>query len=96
MGTAKWGVENVGTIIARGILIDVAGLLHEGEIAAGRDPADFPQPEYEFTPEELERALLRQGLTIDDIKPGRRNTGSYRLGRTILDVQPPLPLGTNA
>lgn len=69
-GHSKMGVENVGTIIARGILIDVAGLLHEGEIAAGRDPADFPQPEYEFTPEELERALLRQGLTIDDIKPG--------------------------
>lgn len=69
-GHSKMGIENVGTIIARGVLIDVAGLLREGEIKAGRDPEEFPQPAYEFTPEELERALLRQGLTIDDIRPG--------------------------
>ena len=61
VGTAKMGVENVGTIIARGILIDVAGLLHEGEIAAGRDPADFPQPEYEFTPRRAGACFVAAG-----------------------------------
>ena len=69
-GHARMGIENVGTIIARGVLIDVGGLLREGEAEAGRDPDAFPPPEYEFTPEELERALLRQGLTIDDMRPG--------------------------
>ncbi|NNC64363.1 MAG: hypothetical protein HKN84_06230 [Gammaproteobacteria bacterium] len=69
-GHDRMGIENVGTIIARAILIDVGGLLREGETAAGRDADDFPPADYGFSPEELERALLRQGLTIDDIQPG--------------------------
>lgn len=69
-GHDRMGIENVGTIIARAILIDVGGLLREGETAAGRDAEDFPPPDYGFSPEELERALLRQGLTIDDLRPG--------------------------
>ncbi len=69
-GHDRMGIENVGTIIARGVLIDVGGLLREGEVETGREPQDFPPPEYEFAPEELEMALLRQGLTIDNIQPG--------------------------
>ena len=69
-GHSRMGIENVGTIIARGILIDVGGLLREAEVQAGRDPEAFPPPDYAFAPEELERALLRQGLTLDDIGPG--------------------------
>ena len=69
-GHDRMGIENVGTIVARGILIDVGGLLREGEVEAGRDSGDFPPPEYGFTPEELEQALLRQNLTIDDIEAG--------------------------
>jgi hypothetical protein len=69
-GHDRMGIENVGTIIARAILIDVGGLLRDGETAAGRDADDFPPADYGFSPEELERALLRQGLTIDDIQPG--------------------------
>ncbi len=69
-GHDRMGIENVGTIIARGVLIDVGGLLREREVAAGRDPEDFPPTDYEFSPEELEQALIRQGLTIDDIQPG--------------------------
>ncbi|MFL2539300.1 MAG: cyclase family protein [Candidatus Rariloculaceae bacterium] len=69
-GHARMGIENVGTIIARGILIDLGGLLREKEVLLGRDPEQFPPPEYEFTPEEIEQSLLRQNLTIDDIKPG--------------------------
>ena len=44
--------------------------MRERELEAGRDPEKFPPPEYEFSPEELEQALLRQGLSIDDINPG--------------------------
>lgn len=69
-GHKKHGIQNVGPIVARAILIDVGQLLRERELAAGRDPDKFPPPEYEFSPEELEQALVRQGLTIDDIKPG--------------------------
>ena len=69
-GHGKMGIENVGTIVARGILIDLGGFVREREAEAGRDPEAFPPPEYEFTPEELEQSLIRQGLTIDDIRPG--------------------------
>ncbi len=69
-GHDRMGIENVGTIIARAILIDVGGLLRERETAAGRDAETFPPADYGFSPEELEQALLRQGLTIDDIRPG--------------------------
>ncbi len=69
-GHARMGIENSGPIVARAVLIDVGGLLREREAAAGRDPEEFPPVDYEFSPEELEQALIRQGLTIDDIQPG--------------------------
>lgn len=69
-GHARMGIENVGTIIARGILIDVGGFLREKEVLAGQNPENFPPSEYEFTPEEIEQSLLRQNMTIDDIRPG--------------------------
>jgi hypothetical protein len=69
-GHKKLGIQNVGTIVARAVLIDVGRLLRERETDAGRDPELFPPADYEFSPEELELALLRQGLTIDDIHPG--------------------------
>lgn len=69
-GHARGGIENVGTVTARAILIDVGALLREREAAAGRDPDAFPPIDYEFSPEEIEQALIRQGLTLDDIQPG--------------------------
>ncbi len=69
-GHTKLGVDNVGTIVARAILIDLGQLLREREAAAGRDPGEFPPADYEFSPEEIEEALIRQGMTIDDILPG--------------------------
>ncbi|MBH98937.1 MAG: hypothetical protein CMM56_10870 [Rhodospirillaceae bacterium] len=69
-GHARMGIENVGTIIARGILIDVGELLREREKLAGRDPENFPSADYEFSPEEIEQALLRQNMTLGDIEPG--------------------------
>lgn len=69
-GHSKMGMENVGTVIARAILIDLATPLREKEKAAGRDPDKFPPFDYEFSPEEIELAMVRQGLSMGDIKPG--------------------------
>jgi len=69
-GHSKMGMENVGTLVVRAILIDLATPLREKEEAAGRDPGKFPPFDYEFSPEEVEEAMVRQGLTIGDIKPG--------------------------
>ena len=69
-GYRRMGIENVRTIVARAVLIDVGQLLREREIDAGRDPEQFPPADYEFTPEELEQTLIRQGLSLDDIHPG--------------------------
>ncbi|MGI9259949.1 MAG: cyclase family protein [Gammaproteobacteria bacterium] len=69
-GHSRGGVENVGTVTARAVLLDVGQLLREREAAAGRDPDRFPPVDYAFSPEELEQALLRQGMTLDDIQPG--------------------------
>lgn len=69
-GHARGGIENVGSVTARAVLIDVGQLLREGEVAAGRDPDLFPPAEYEFSPEEIEQALSRQGLSLDDLQPG--------------------------
>jgi cytochrome c553/kynurenine formamidase len=77
-GHSKMGMENVGTLVSRAILIDLATPLKEKEVAAGRDPDKFPAYDYEFSPEEIENAMVRQGLTLDDIKPG--DTILFRTG----------------
>jgi len=69
-GHSKMGMENVGTLVARAILIDLAAPLRETEEAAGRDPGLFPPSDYEFSAEDVEQAMVRQGLTLDDIRPG--------------------------
>jgi kynurenine formamidase len=56
-GFAKLGVEHVGSLIARGVLIDVAALK-----GVPRLPDN-----YEITAQDLEQALARQKLTL---KPG--------------------------
>ncbi len=69
-GHSRGGIENVGTVTTRAVLIDVGQLLRDREMAAGRDADQFPPTDYEFSPEELEQALIRQGMTINDIRPG--------------------------
>ncbi|MCP4301159.1 MAG: c-type cytochrome, partial [Gammaproteobacteria bacterium] len=69
-GHARLGMENIGTLVARAILVDLATPLRERERSAGRDPEQFPPFDYEFSPEEIEMAMVRQGLTFNDIKPG--------------------------
>jgi kynurenine formamidase len=56
-GFAKLGVEHVGSLIARGVLIDVAAL---------KGVARLPD-NYEITAQDLEQALARQKLAL---KPG--------------------------
>jgi kynurenine formamidase len=57
IGFAKLGVEGVGSLIARGVLIDVAAL---------KGVPVLPDT-YEITPQDLQQALARQKLTL---KPG--------------------------
>jgi kynurenine formamidase len=54
-GFQALGVENVGALIARGVLIDVAALKE----------VDILPDSYEITVEDLEEALDRQGLTLE-------------------------------
>jgi kynurenine formamidase len=56
-GFTKMGVEAVGSLIARGVLIDVAALKGVPRLA----------DQYEITPKDLQDALARQKLTL---KPG--------------------------
>jgi kynurenine formamidase len=56
-GFTKMGVDGVGSLIARGVLVDVAALK-----GVPRLPDN-----YEITPQDLEQALARQKLTL---KPG--------------------------
>jgi len=53
-GFRKLGVENFGTLMSRGVLIDVAGL----------KGVDMLSPGYVITPEDLQESLSRQGLTL--------------------------------
>jgi len=56
-GFGKLGVDGVGSLVARGVLIDVAALKGVPVLADN----------YEITPQDLEQALARQKLTL---KPG--------------------------
>ena len=68
-GFSKLGMENVGGLMTRGVLIDVAAL---------KGVATLPDA-YEITVEDLEAALKRQGLTIDPGDAVLIHTGWGRL-----------------
>jgi kynurenine formamidase len=53
-GFSKFGIHNVGAVIARGVLIDVAGL----------KGVEMLPDTYEITVQDLEDALRKQGTTI--------------------------------
>jgi len=53
-GFTKLGIEKVGTMITRGVLIDVAGL----------KGVDMLGDTYEITPQDLQQALQKQGLAL--------------------------------
>ena len=53
-GFTKLGIEKVGTLMTRGVLIDVAGL----------KGVDMLGDTYEITPQDLQQALAKQGVTL--------------------------------
>lgn len=53
-GFTKLGIEKVGTLMTRGVLIDVAGL----------KGVDMLGDTYEITPQDLQQALAKQGLKL--------------------------------
>jgi kynurenine formamidase len=68
-GFTKLGVEHVGTLMTRGIVLDIAGLKGVEMLAA----------DYEITPADLQAALKRQSLTIEAGDAVIVNTGYSRL-----------------
>jgi kynurenine formamidase len=54
-GFTKLGIENAGTLMTRGVLIDVAGLKGVPYLAEG----------YEITPDDLQAALAKQGIKLE-------------------------------
>jgi kynurenine formamidase len=68
-GFTKLGMENVGTIMTRGVLIDVAAL----------KGVDMLPDTYEITVQDLEQALQKQNLTLQPGDAVLINTGWGRL-----------------
>ncbi|HZN11312.1 MAG TPA: cyclase family protein [Blastocatellia bacterium] len=68
-GFGKLGVESVGALMTRGVLIDVAAL----------NGVDLLPDNYEITAQDLERALARQGLKLQPGDAVVLHTGWGRL-----------------
>jgi kynurenine formamidase len=68
-GFTKLGIEKVGTLVTRGVLIDVAGL----------KGVDTLPDAYEITVQDLQQALQRQSLTLQPGDAVLINTGWGRL-----------------
>jgi kynurenine formamidase len=68
-GFTKLGIEKVGTMMTRGVLIDVAGL----------KGVDMLGDTYEITPQDLQQALQKQGLTLQPGDAVVINTGWGKL-----------------
>jgi kynurenine formamidase len=68
-GFTRLGIEKVGMVFTRGVLIDVAGL----------KGVDMLAPSYEITVNDLQQALARQGLSLQPGDAILLNTGWGRL-----------------
>jgi kynurenine formamidase len=68
-GFTKLGIEKVGTLMTRGVLIDVAGL----------KGVDILDDKYEITVQDLQQALQRQNLSLQPGDAVIINTGWSRL-----------------
>lgn len=68
-GLRELGIENVGPIVTRGVLIDVAGHMGVDRLEAG----------YAITPEDLQEALAAQGVAL---RPG--DAAFIRTGHSAL------------
>jgi kynurenine formamidase len=68
-GFTRLGVENVGTLMTRGVLLDIAKL----------KGVDILPEEYEITIEDLQQALVQENLTLEPGDAVIINTGWGRL-----------------
>src|SRR5207237_9338208 len=68
-GFTKLGIEKVGTLMTRGVLIDVAAL----------KGVDMLGDTYEITPQDLQQALQRQNVTLQPGDAVLIHTGWGRL-----------------
>jgi len=68
-GFTKLGIEKVGTLITRGVLIDVAAL----------KGVDMLPDTYEISPQDLQQALQRQNVSLQPGDAVIINTGWHRL-----------------
>src|SRR2546430_17158076 len=68
-GFTKLGIEKVGTLITRGVLIDVAAF----------KGVDMLADNYEITPQDLQQALQRQSLSLQPGDAVLINTGWNKL-----------------
>jgi kynurenine formamidase len=68
-GFTKLGIEKVGTLMTRGVLIDVAAL----------KGVDMLPDTYEITPQDLQQALARQNLSLQPGDAVLINTGWNKL-----------------
>lgn len=69
-GYKAMGIDAIGSIITRGILLDVFAYKKQQLAAQGEDVSDFPPTGFFYTPEDLEDAMVKQGLKITDFEPG--------------------------
>ena len=69
-GYKAMGIDVFGSVITRGVLIDVFAYKKEQLAAQGADVSDFPPKGFFYTAEDMEDAMTKQGLKITDIEPG--------------------------
>ncbi len=69
-GYKAMGIDAIGSVITRGVLIDVFTFKKDQLAAQGQDVSNFPPAGFFYTPEDLEDAMERQGLKISDFEPG--------------------------
>jgi hypothetical protein len=69
-GYKAMGIDNIGTIVTRGVLIDVFAYKKQQLAGEGQDVSEFPPKGFFYTPEDMEHAMVKQGLKITDFEPG--------------------------
>jgi len=69
-GFKGMGIDAIGSVITRGVLLDVFTSKKEQLVSQGADVSNFPPAGFFYTSEDLEDAMVRQGLRITDFEPG--------------------------
>src|SRR5438128_1180011 len=64
------GIDAIGSVITRGVLLDVFTSKKEQLVSQGADVSNFPPAGFFYSSEDLEDAMVRQGLRITDFEPG--------------------------